>query len=196
MALFLTSEVSTVIITCIFIFFARILDVSIGTVRIILVSKGKKSISAVLGFFEVLIWLIAISKIIQNLTTVFYYIAYASGFAVGTYIGILIEEKIAIGYAVIKITTTRDPFNLIKALELRGYGITKINVKNAVGKKACIIQLVIRRKDIDKIRSEITKFNPNAFYSVEDIKYVNSGIFPIVEKHMPFKGSFLLRKSK
>jgi uncharacterized protein YebE (UPF0316 family) len=80
----------------IFIFFARIIDVSMDTVRIICISKGYKGRAAFLGFFEVIIWLVAITQIMQNLTNVFCYLAYGAGFAAGTYIGMLIEERFPI----------------------------------------------------------------------------------------------------
>ncbi len=79
------------------IFLARICDVTIGTLRIIFVSKGNKLIAPVLGFFEVLIWIIAITRIIENLNNPFCYVAYAAGFATGNYIGLRVEEKLAVG---------------------------------------------------------------------------------------------------
>jgi uncharacterized protein YebE (UPF0316 family) len=81
------------VVVPILIFFARIIDVSMDTVRIICISKGYKMRASVLGFFEVIIWLIAITQIMQNLTNAFCYVAYGAGFAAGTYIGMLIEER-------------------------------------------------------------------------------------------------------
>jgi uncharacterized protein YebE (UPF0316 family) len=74
------------------IFFARVCDVSLGTVRIIFISKGIRYLAPFVGFFEILIWLLAISQIIQNLTNRYYYIFYAGGFACGTFAGIIIDE--------------------------------------------------------------------------------------------------------
>ncbi|GAE87820.1 hypothetical protein JCM21531_1220 [Acetivibrio straminisolvens JCM 21531] len=79
------------------IFFSRIIDVTIGTIRIIFVSRGKKYLAPVLGFFEVLVWIVAISQVMQNLNNFACYFAYAAGFATGTFVGIIIEEKLAIG---------------------------------------------------------------------------------------------------
>ena len=87
----------TYVILPLLIFLARIADVSIGTIRIVMVAKGQKMIAPILGFFEVLIWLLAISKIMQNLDNWVCYVAYGAGFATGNYIGMIIEEKLAMG---------------------------------------------------------------------------------------------------
>ena len=85
------------------IFLARICDVSIGTMRIIFVSKGKRNIAPILGFFEVLIWITAISKIMENLDNYVNFIAYAAGFATGNFVGMIIEEKLAMGILMIRV---------------------------------------------------------------------------------------------
>jgi len=91
-----------------FIFFARITDVSMDTMRIICISKGYKGKAAVLGFFEVLVWLVAITQIMQNLTNVLCYLAYGAGFAVGTYVGMIIEEKFPIENNTLASTARKD----------------------------------------------------------------------------------------
>ena len=100
---FFDSDFFSYAVLPILIFLARICDVSIGTMRIIFVSKGKKNIAPVLGFFEVLIWITAISKIMQNLDNYVNYIAYAGGFATGNFIGMLIEERLAMGILMIRV---------------------------------------------------------------------------------------------
>ena len=87
------------------IFLARIGDVSIATIRIIFVMSGKKVIAPILGFFESLIWLLANGQIFNNIDNVWSYIAYASGYATGTFVGMYIEEKLAIGRVVVRIIT-------------------------------------------------------------------------------------------
>lgn len=92
-----STEYLTIIVTCILIFCARILDVSIGTMRIIFVSKGYRRWAPILGFFEVFIWIMAISRIMQHIDRFAYYVAYAAGFASGNWIGMILEERLAIG---------------------------------------------------------------------------------------------------
>ena len=121
---FYDSSLFTYFILPLFIFLSRILDVTIGTIRIVMVSKGQKLWAPFLGFFEVFIWLIAISKIFQDLDNWVCYFAYAGGFATGNYIGLIIEEKLAVGIIKIQIITHKKAAKLITNLKEAGYRIT------------------------------------------------------------------------
>lgn len=160
------------------IFFARIMDVSIGTIRIVMVAKGHKLWAPILGFFEVLIWLIAITKIIQNLDNWMCYIAYGLGFAAGNYIGLMIEEKMALGIVKLQIITRKEASQLIENLKNAGYGVTH-HQANGASEKVSIIHSIIKRSEIKKVEDIVKTTNPKAFYSVEDIKFVNEGVFPL-----------------
>lgn len=159
------------------IFLARIADVSLGTLRIIMLSKGKKTIAPILGFFEVLIWIVAISKIIQNLDNVVNYIAYAAGFAAGNYVGMIIEEKLAMGVMIVRVITSRETPKLITNLQSKGYGLTVVDAQGSK-EKVNVIYTVIQRQNLQDVINIIQKHNPKAFYSVEDVRLINEGIFP------------------
>ena len=165
------------VILPILIFLARVCDVSLGTLRIILVSKGVKYLAPMVGFFEILIWLLAIGQIMQNLTNVYYYLFYAGGFATGTFVGILVEEKLSIGLVMIRIITRRDATKLINHLKSEKYGLTTVDADGVKG-QVKIIFTVIRRENLNTVMECIKRFNPNAFYSVEDIRSVEEAIFP------------------
>jgi uncharacterized protein YebE (UPF0316 family) len=162
------------------IFLARILDVTIGTIRIVMVSKGQKLWAPILGFFEVLIWLIAISRIFQNLDNWANYVAYAAGFASGNYIGLLLEERLAMGIVKIQIITRKSAVDLIKNLQNAGYGITHHEAKGS-SEIVSIIYSIIKRNEIHKVEKIVKATNPKAFYSIEDVKSVSHGIFPVKE---------------
>jgi len=159
------------------IFVARIFDVSIGTLRIIFVSKGLKTVAPILGFFEVLIWIIAIGKIMQNLDNLACYIGYAAGFATGNWVGMWLEEKLAMGQVVIRIITARNASNLINALKDAGYGTTSVDAQGSI-EKVSLIFTTIQRNDLKDVVTIIKLHNPKAFYTVEDVKFVSEGIFP------------------
>jgi uncharacterized protein YebE (UPF0316 family) len=159
------------------IFFSRIMDVTIGTIRIVMVSKGHKLWAPILGFFEILIWLIAISKIFENLDNWFCYVAYAAGFAAGNYVGLTLEERLAFGIVKMQIITRKNAEKLIENLREAGYGITHHEAKGSA-ENVSIIYSIIKRAEIKKVEGIIKSTNPKAFYSVEDIKFVNEGIFP------------------
>ncbi|NQU85235.1 MAG: DUF2179 domain-containing protein [Mariniphaga sp.] len=175
---FYETSLFTYLILPILIFIARIFDVTIGTVRIVMVSKGQKILAPILGFFEVLLWLIAISKIFENLDNWVCFVTYAAGFATGNYIGLIIEEKLAVGIVRIQIVTRTESSKLITSLKESGYGITHLNAQGSA-ENVSIIYTVLKRNDVPVVEGIIRKYNPNAFYSVEDVKYVNKGIFPI-----------------
>ena len=156
---------------------ARICDVTIGTIRIMYVARGIKVLSAILGFFEVLIWLFAIGQIISNLTNVVNYIAYATGYALGNYIGITIEEKLSVGVLMLRIITKDKASGLVKALREAGFGITTIDGKGIYG-QVDVIFTVINRTDLDRVVEIVKEYNPQAIYSVQDVRSVSTAPFP------------------
>ena len=174
---FLDSVLFTYVMLPALIFLSRVLDVAIGTIRIVMVSKGHKLLAPVLGFFEILVWLIAISKIFQNLDNWICYFAYAAGFAFGNYVGLRIEEKLAMGIVKIQIITRKKADKLIDNLSAAGYGITHHDAKGS-SEYVSIIYSIIKRSEISKVEEIVKSTNPKAFYSVEDVKFVSKGIFP------------------
>lgn len=183
---FLDSDLFSYILMPVLIFLARICDVSIGTMRIIFVSKGKKYIAPVLGFFEVLIWITAISKIMQNLDHYVNYVAYAAGFATGNFIGMIIEEKLAMGILMIRIFAHERGPELVMSLNQNGYGATEVEARGA-RKKVFLIYTIVQRNELNKVLGVINEFNPRAFYTIEDVKTVNEGIFmPRTGLQFPF----------
>lgn len=154
---------------------ARIVDVSLGTLRIIYLSKGYKALSAVLGFFEVLIWLLAITRFFANLENWASYIAYPLGFAVGIFIGMKIEERIAMGQQLVRIITRKDAFDLIAALREKGYSVTALKAEGSQGEVGVLYSVVNRKNLSDYVRI-IKSFNPNAFYTIEDVKFVSQDL--------------------
>jgi len=173
---FYHSDLFTYLVLPLLIFLARISDVTIGTIRIVMVAKGQKMIAPILGFFEVLIWLLAISKIIQNLDNWVCYVAYGAGFATGNYIGMLIEEKLAVGIVQLQIITRADAHQLIDKLKTEGYGITHQEAHGAV-EEVSIIYSIVKRTDLPCVIEIIRTYNPNAFYSIADVKFVNKGLY-------------------
>jgi len=154
------------------IFLARVTDVTMDTLRIVFVTRGDKIVAPILGFFEILIWLIAITRIMANLDNFVTYIAYALGFAVGNYVGLLVEEKLAIGTQLIRIITATDASLLINNLREKGFGATAIDAEGKNG-LVHIIFVVTRRKVVHQVVGILNHFNPKAFYSIEDVRSVN-----------------------
>jgi uncharacterized protein YebE (UPF0316 family) len=160
------------------IFIARLSDVTLGTIRLIFVSRRMKVLAPVVGFFEVLIWLIAIGQILQHLANPLCYIAYAGGFAAGNYIGILLTEKMSLGMVVIRIITEKDASPLVEKMRSRQFGVTVVDGRGAQG-KVQVIFTVVKHSHIEEVEQLIHQFNPKAFYSIDEIGDVERGIFPV-----------------
>ncbi|MFH1479485.1 MAG: DUF2179 domain-containing protein [Candidatus Omnitrophota bacterium] len=156
----------------ILIFFARVTDVSLDTIRILLISRGKKNIVPFLGFVQVIIWLFAIRQVFLNLSNIACYISFAGGFAAGTWVGMIIEEKLAIGIQVIRVITRKDATQLVEFLKDQGYGVTSVDGQGVSG-KVNIIYTILKRQDMPKAVDTIKRFNPKAFYTIEDIRTVS-----------------------
>lgn len=177
MGALLDSALFTWVILPLLICLSRICDVTVGTVRIISVSRGKKLLASTLGFFEALVWVVAITQVMRNLHNAVTLVAYAGGFALGNYIGITIEERMAMGEVVVRLITRKDPTELLAHLQAAGYGVTTVDAWGATG-PVSIVYTVIRRGALPAAHHIIRQFDPRAFYSVEDARSVNAGVFP------------------
>lgn len=168
----ISPEIYAYVILPLLIFLARVADVSIATIRVIFVMSGKKKVAPILGFFEALIWLLAIGQIIQNIDSAVSYLAYAGGFATGTFVGMYIEEKMALGRVVVRVITAKPADELIEYIKARDYRFSSLD---AIGKdgKVNVLFMVVKREVLNDLIPAINSFNPNAFYSVEGVKKVS-----------------------
>lgn len=157
----------------IIIFVARICDVSLGTLRIIFVSRSMKFKAAMLGFIEVLIWIFVVAQLIQHLNNWMNYVAYAAGFSVGTYLGITLENKLKVGTVLIRVITRQHTGELIKRLKDAGVMLTSVDAEGGEGSVKIIFTVVKRRRWKEIVRI-IEQFDSDAFYSIEDVKYTSS----------------------
>lgn len=158
------------------IFLSRLTDVSLGTLRHVFISKGYRKIVPFLGFVEVLIWIIVVAQVMQNLSNWVCYIAYAGGFATGTYVGLLIEEKLALGLQVIRVITNQNCDELILQLKNDNHGVTIVDAQGTVGPVKMLFT-IIKRKNVPQVVDKISSFLPNAFFTIEDVKNTSQGVF-------------------
>ena len=172
------SVIYTWVILPLLIMFARIIDVSIGTLRIIFIAKRKMILAPILGFFEVLIWLLAIQQIFKNLNNVACYLAYAGGFGLGNYIGMVLEKRLALGLEMIRIITKSDSTELIKKLEDFGNGLTVVDGHGSQG-PVRIIFSVLPRKKMKEIISLVNEIEPAAYYTIENIESARDVTAPL-----------------
>jgi len=177
------------------IFCARIIDVSIGTLRIIFLTRGMKYLAATLGFAESLIWIIAISQVMLSVNNWMAYVAFAGGFASGNIVGIWLEEKIALGTLIVRIITRHEADELVKALRAANFGVTNIPAEGEQGPVMAIFTIV-KRKRLPEVVALIRRYNSNAFYTIEDVRFASAPLSRMVVSRHPLaqRRPFKLRK--
>ncbi|MGA7616662.1 MAG: DUF2179 domain-containing protein [Thermoanaerobaculia bacterium] len=187
---------SPFVLTPALIFLARICDVSVGTVRIIALSRGQRLLAPFLGFFEVLIWLIAIQQIFQHLDNAAAYIAYAAGYATGNVVGMWLEDRLALGLIAVRVITNEDSTDLIERLGAAKFGVTSMAARGVSG-NVRLVFMVIPRKIARRALEIVRETHPKAFISISDVRSASEGHFPAMEGRFPdmrFPG--FSRKSK
>ncbi|MEW6252718.1 MAG: DUF2179 domain-containing protein [Planctomycetota bacterium] len=161
-----------VALTCLLIIAARITDVSLGTIRTINIVQGRRTLAVVLGFFEVLIWVMVVSRVIKDIQQPAYALAYAVGFALGNFIGMSIEGRLAMGRQVIRIFTRRAA-ELAPELRESGHRVTQFD---GMGRDGPVQQLFIEivRRDARKLIQQARTLDPRCYYMVDDVRYASS----------------------
>ena len=163
------------------IFFGRICDVSLGTLRIVFVSKGEKRLAPLIGFVVVII-----AQILSRANSLESYLAYAGGYAAGTFIGLHLESRIGLGFVVYRVFTLKSGPELIGSLRACGFGATLIHGTGSVA-EIDIVESVIGRKESRKVESLIRAFDPDAFYMTEDVRAKQKGVFSKKERRAQIK---------
>ena len=158
------------------IFFGRICDVSLGTLRILFVSRGEKTIAPLVGFVEVFIWVIIIAQVLSRANDLISYVAYAGGYATGTYIGLCIEQRIAFGFLKYRVFTVQNGHDLVALFNKNGFGSTLVHGEGSVS-DIDIVETVINRNAVKAVEKIIEGFDPKAFCLVEDVRAKQLGIF-------------------
>lgn len=182
-----TLDTYTWIILPLIVFLARFVDVTLGTMRIIFLSRGRKFLAPALGFVEVFIWITVVSQIVGGAKNNFLaYFAYAAGFAVGNYFGMVIEEKLAIGTLVIRVILPKNGNELVQHLREAGYGVTFVDGQGASG-AVILIYTIVMRKELERVIGIIQNTAPKSFFTVEELRSVQQGIFPVRSSSLSWK---------
>lgn len=160
----------TILVTCLAIVLARIVDVSLGTLRTIFIVQGRKFTAAGLGFVEILIWIVVVSQVIRNLQHPAYAVSYAGGFALGTYVGIRIEGWLAPGRQVLRVFT-RHGSVLAADLRGRGYALTEFSGTGLEG-PVDLLLLEASRRSVFELLPIIGELDPEALTIVDDVRSI------------------------
>lgn len=202
---FASGDMYTYVYLPLLIFFARMIDVTLMTLRIIFVSRGKRYLAPLLGFVEVFIWIAVVSQVIRGANNLVAYLAYAAGFAAGNYVGIYIENRLAIGTLVVRaivqagprslgagpaksgtgpalggmgsLSTETTAEELVRRLHDAGYGVTTVDGQGATV-PVKLVYTVIKRKDLKHVMEILHEFEPKPFVTVEEVRSAEQGVFP------------------
>jgi uncharacterized protein YebE (UPF0316 family) len=158
------------------IFAMRVSDMSMDTLRMLFVMRGRKGIAWVLGFFQSVIYVLAITSVLSHLDNPLNVIGYAAGFATGNVVGMLIEERLAIGHLHLQIVSSRRGTALSEVLREAGYGVTEIPARGRDG-VVSMLSVSVLRKDVHKIEALVHQHDPEAFMTSEDVRPVRRGFW-------------------
>jgi uncharacterized protein YebE (UPF0316 family) len=158
------------------IFFLRVCDMALDTMRVLVVMRGKKLTAWILGFFQSGIFVLAISNVLSNLDNPLNMVGYAAGFATGNVLGMYIEEKMAIGHMHIRIVSPRLGTAIADKLRAEGYAITEIPARGKDG-MVSVLNCSVLRKNVSEVQQVINQIDPDAFITTEDVRPVRRGFW-------------------
>lgn len=156
------------------VFGLRLTDVSLGTLRILMTVRGRKLLAGVIGFVEVTIFVVAISQVIRNVDNLWNVLGYAGGFAAGTMIGMTIEERLALGFTIVRIISSNPNSPLGEAIRRAGFGATEI-AGRGMNQAVSILEVAVRRADLPAVLQIVDHIDTKAFVTVEEARRVYRG---------------------
>ena len=159
-----------------FIFGARVVDMSLSTTRMLMLVRGKRIPAAILGFFEVIVYIVALSRVVASLQNPLNLLVYALGFATGNFVGSIIEEKMALGYLTVQAITAGEPTVLADLLREMGFGVTVIMGEGRDGPRR-ILYISLKRKSLPVLMKALDAHDPDAFVTIMDARRTQGGVF-------------------
>jgi uncharacterized protein YebE (UPF0316 family) len=165
---------TAVLLTALLIFVMRMIDVSMGTIRMIMITRGMRRQAVMIGFVEITIWVLAISQVINNLDNVINILAYAGGFATGTYVGMRIEDRLALGIVSVHIISRNHGHEIAEKVRAGGFGATEVEARGQSG-PVTMIAVVAPRKDVPQVIRLANTVDATAFVAIEDLRQTRRG---------------------
>jgi len=164
------------IFSYLFIFFARVIDMGLSVLRILMLMRGKAWQAALTGFFESLVYILALSQVFSNIDDPIKLVLYALGFATGNWVGALLEEKMAVGYTNAQVISMADDGSLVAKLRDQGFGVTVLEGYGKDGPHD-VLSILMPRKQLNKFLKFMHQFDKDAFITVADTRRITGGYF-------------------
>jgi uncharacterized protein YebE (UPF0316 family) len=167
---------SSPILVVLIIFLLRVSDMSLDTIRVLFVFRGRKGLAWVLGFFQSMLFVIAITSVLSNMDNVFNIIAYAAGFATGNVIGMLIENRLAIGHIHMTVISSYAGPRIVDALRKEGYAVTEVPGRGRRG-MVSVLHIDVLRKNVEDVETIVLEMDKEAFITAEDVRPIRRGFW-------------------
>ena len=180
----INGDAMELLLLCIKIFFARILDVSLGTLRTVITVKGKSLYASLVGFVEIFVWFLIVKEALNtDETSIWIAVAYSLGFATGTFIGSILSQKLITGNLSVQIITDKAYPDMVNTLRNEGYGVTVMDVegKNTEEEKYMLF-IEINNKSLNHLQRLVKEMDKDAFIVVNETKYVQNGFIDVIKK--------------
>ncbi len=158
------------------IFFIRVADMSLDTLRVLFVVRGRRPQAWVVGFVQSALWVIAVASVLSHLDNLLNVLAYAAGFATGNVVGMRIEERLAIGHSHLRVISRQRGEAVASAVRNAGYAVTELSGRGKDG-AVSILTTSVRRRDIDPVRTEVLQADPDAFVTLSDVRPLHRGFW-------------------
>jgi uncharacterized protein YebE (UPF0316 family) len=155
---------------CLFVFFARITDVSMATFRTILIVRGARFRAALIGFFEVIVWVLAASQVLGRLDRWYLLLSYACGFSTGNIVGVWLESKLAIGVEMVRVISRSSSYRLPERLREQGWSVTRLAAEGDSGSPIEVLLIVEARRRMPILLRAIRAIDPEAIWTINDVK--------------------------
>lgn len=165
------------LVSYLFIFVARTADVSMATIRMLMVVQGRKLQAAIIGFFEIIIYVVALNQVMGQLDDIGKLLAYALGFATGNYVGCMIEDRMALGTLTAEVILKHNAnLDIIDILREEGFGVTVVDGQGKEGEKK-VLKIIFKRKKLNDLHKVFDRENHDAFITISDVRLIKGGYF-------------------
>lgn len=151
------------------IFLARLINQTLDTIRFMMTIRGRKLVAWIMGFLETAIFIVTLSAVFSDLSNILYIVAYSAGFASGNTIGMLVEERLAIGHMNLRIISSKRGSAIAEKLRKEGYGVTEIPARGKEG-TVTLLDVSVRRKQVKEVHDIAQKVDKSAFISSEELR--------------------------
>ena len=163
---------------CIIIFFARVIDVSLATFVTVLTVKGKRVLATIIGFIDVLIWFLVVKEALNtDIKSIWIAFSYAGGYALGTFIGTTLSNKLIDGKISAQVIINSDSINEVEKIRKAGFAVSQINCTGKDNAKKLMLFIELDKKHLDDLKDIINKIDKDAFMVINETKYVLNGFF-------------------